>query len=84
MIIPPTCFCGEPLMDKWLPYQAALVSHNEGLDKRRFKVVKPDSKMLVEDTPEFKALADVGLAGKDHICCRRMMLSHVDIIDDIN
>ena len=71
-------------MDKWLPYQTALALYNNVDDERRFKVVKPGAKMLTEDTPEFKALKDVGLDGKDHICCRRMMLSHVDILDDIN
>ena len=83
MIIPPTCFCGEPLMNKWLPYQKALAMHSKGLDERRFKIVKPDANMPVEETPEFKALSDVGLSGKEHICCRRMMLSHVDILDDV-
>lgn len=71
-------------MDKWLNYQSALTTYNMGIDHRKFKVVKPDPKMLTEDTPEFKALKDVGLTGKEHICCRRMLLSHVDILDDIN
>lgn len=71
-------------MNKWLPYQTALATYSQGIDDRRFKVVKPDARMLVEETPEFKALKDVGLDGKDHICCRRMLLSHVDILDDIN
>ncbi|CAL5225117.1 g7895 [Coccomyxa viridis] len=47
---------------------------------RRFNLVKPEAGLLKEQTPEARALDELGLKS---ICCRRMMLTHQDILDDV-
>ncbi len=85
MIIPAVCFsCGSSLSDIWKTYQALVFKYSENREKSVFQVVKPDKNMMVADTPEGKALKDLGLGTHDRICCARMLLSHVDISDDID
>tara|TARA_B100000886_G_scaffold320631_1_gene262238 strand:+ start:435 stop:662 length:228 start_codon:yes stop_codon:yes gene_type:complete len=75
MIIPVRCFtCGKVLGDKWNFYQ-----------KEIQKVSSEDSVLNVnaktmQQTKEGKALAALGLK---RYCCRRMMISHVDLINII-
>lgn len=76
MIIPVKCFtCGKVLGNKYLYY------------KMKVREEKINNNMSVEDviyltldnikkTPEGKCLDDLGLT---KICCRRHMLTHVDI-----
>jgi len=76
MIIPVKCFtCGKVLGNKYLYY------------KMKVREEKIKKNMSVEDviyltldnikkTPEGKCLDDLGLT---KICCRRHMLTHVDI-----
>lgn len=76
MIIPVKCFtCGEVLADKYRYYQKEV---------RRIKISKDidtDSviylnKEKVEKTPEGEVLDQLRLT---NVCCRRHMLTHVDI-----
>ena len=76
MIIPVKCFtCGNVLADKYRYYQAEV---------RRIKTVSGLSvdkvvyltKNKVEKTPEGEVLDSLGL---HNVCCRRHMLTHVDI-----
>jgi DNA-directed RNA polymerase subunit N (RpoN/RPB10) len=76
MIIPVKCFtCGTVLADKYRYYQAEV---------RRIKIskgIKVDkvvylSKDVVDKTPEGQVLDDLHLT---NVCCRRHMLTHVDI-----
>jgi DNA-directed RNA polymerase I, II, and III subunit RPABC5 len=76
MIIPIKCFtCGEVLADKYRYYQKEV---------RRIKISKDidtDSviylnKEKVEKTPEGEVLDQLKLT---NVCCRRHMLTHVDI-----
>ena len=75
MIIPIRCFtCGKILADKWETYC-----------KEVNKAEKEDSVLNVniktlQQTHEGKALDKLGLK---RYCCRRHMLSHVDLIDII-
>ena len=75
MIIPVSCFtCGKVLADKWNFYQ-----------KRNPKNSSEDSVLNVnaktlQQTKEGKALDALGLK---RYCCRRMMISHVDLINII-
>jgi len=74
MIIPVKCFtCGQVLADKYRYYQ------------RKTKELKGDKYQetvyltsdYAEKTPEGKVLDDLGL---NKMCCRRHMLTHVDIL----
>lgn len=77
MIIPVKCFtCGKVLGDKYLYYLKTV---------RKMKIAKKMEETDViyltetttEKTPEGKVLDDLGLK---KLCCRRHMLTHVDIV----
>jgi|UniRef100_A0A6C0JQL0 DNA-directed RNA polymerase subunit N (RpoN/RPB10) len=76
MIIPVKCFtCGTVLADKYRYYQ------NEVRKKKLSQGLKLDkviylTKNKVEKTPEGIVLDELGL---NNVCCRRHMLTHVDI-----
>jgi|UniRef100_A0A6C0IJ51 DNA-directed RNA polymerase subunit N len=76
MIIPIKCFtCGTVLADKYRYYQNEV---------RKIKMQKGESvekvnyltKNNVEKTPEGEMLDQLGL---NNVCCRRHMLTHVDV-----
>ena len=76
MIIPVKCFtCGMVLADKYRYYQNEV---------RRIKLLQGNSpdkvvyltKTNVEKTTEGEVLDNLGLT---NVCCRRHMLTHVDI-----
>lgn len=74
MIIPVRCFtCGKVLADKWNFYK------NELKKTKEDTIINVNAK-TVQHTPEGKALDKLGLK---RYCCRRAMLSHVDLIDII-
>ena len=75
MIIPIRCMnCGNPLADKWLFYR-------KEVEKLRGKAepIYMDGK-TIPDTAELKVLHHLGL---NRYCCRKHMLTHVDLIDKI-
>jgi len=76
MIIPVKCVtCGGVLADKYRYFQEEV---------RRLKLAKGGkvekvvylTKALIEKTPEGQVLDDLNLT---NVCCRRHMLTHVDI-----
>jgi DNA-directed RNA polymerase I, II, and III subunit RPABC5 len=76
MIIPIKCFtCGNVLANKYRYYLAEV---------RRMKTAKGEAidnvtyltKNMMDKTAEGQALDDLGLT---NVCCRRHMLTHVDI-----
>lgn len=70
MIIPVRCFtCGNVIADKWNFYQKELKKNKEDT------IINVNAK-TVQQTPEGKALDKLGLK---RYCCRRAMLSHVDL-----
>jgi DNA-directed RNA polymerase subunit N len=74
MIIPVKCVtCGKVLADKWEYYKKKC----EEMDKKNETDKKPESKYFKE--PFRKQILDE--LELDRYCCRRHMLSHVDIID---
>ena len=76
MIIPVKCFtCGNVLADKYEYYlrEVRAIKVKEGLP---LDEVIYFSKTNVVKTPEARVLNNIGLT---KICCRRHMLSHVDI-----
>ena len=76
MIIPVKCFtCGNVLADKYQYYlrrvKAMKLANGKEIDK---VVYLTEAKM--EKTPEGLVLDELKLF---HVCCRRHMLTHVDI-----
>ena len=79
MIIPIRCMnCGNPLADKWLFYQAK-VKDLRASSSAPSATLYMDGKS-VPDTPENQVLNYLGLR---RYCCRKHMLTHVDLIDKI-
>jgi len=80
MIIPIRCVsCGKVLADKWEYYKKEC----EELEKKSFESddnVVPLSKYFKE--PFKKDILDK--LELERICCRRHMLGHVDIIDNLS
>ena len=75
MIIPIRCFtCGKVLADKWNFYVKEIEKTNS-----EDSVLNVNTKTL-QQTKEGKALDKLGLK---RYCCRRMMISHVDLINII-
>ncbi len=76
MIIPIKCFtCGTVLADKYRYYQNEIrkmkMQRGESLEKVVYL-----TKNTVDKTPEGETLDKLGLT---NVCCRRHILTHVDI-----
>jgi DNA-directed RNA polymerase subunit N (RpoN/RPB10) len=78
MIIPIRCFtCNNVIADLWEEYEKRIqLNYIESDKKKRFS----DIQELENKTIEGKILDELGL---NRYCCRRMMLSHVDLIEKI-
>lgn len=80
MIIPIRCFtCGKVIADKWYGYLKLVEEEKEKKGQTDDSILNLNSNE-VEKTPEGIALDKLKLK---RYCCRRMMLSHVDLIDII-
>jgi hypothetical protein len=76
MIIPVKCFtCGMVLADKYRYFQGEVrrIKIAQGVNVEKVVYLTKDK---VDKTPEGKVLDDLGLT---NVCCRRHMLTHVDI-----
>jgi DNA-directed RNA polymerase I, II, and III subunit RPABC5 len=76
MIIPVKCFtCGNVLADKYRYYQTEVrrIKTSKGLSVEKVVYL---TKTNVEKTAEGEILDTLGLT---NVCCRRHMLTHVDI-----
>ncbi len=77
MIIPIRCMnCGNVLADKWLAYQKAI---REKMGDKPHEPFYMDGK-TVPETIEAKVLDELKLK---RYCCRKHMLTHVDLMDKI-
>jgi len=77
MIIPIRCFtCGKLLAHLWEPYQAQLQKEITNIKKDYTDEVDTDKIKSIEQ----EILDKLGLT---RYCCRRMMLSQVDLCDKI-
>jgi DNA-directed RNA polymerase subunit N (RpoN/RPB10) len=77
MIIPVRCMtCGKVLADKWEYYQKEC---EELKKKKKGDSSQQETKYFSE--PYTKEILDK--LGLDRYCCRRHMLGHVDIIDNL-
>ena len=78
MIIPVRCFtCGKILGDKYVHYKTELQKSKTKTSEDT--IINVNAKNI-QQTPEGKALDKVGLK---RYCCRRAMLSHIDLIEVI-
>ena len=76
MIIPVKCFtCGKVLADKYNYYLSQVRKIKESRDMDVNKVVYL-TKEFIDKTPEGEDLDKLGLT---KMCCRRHLLTHVDI-----
>lgn len=76
MIIPVKCFtCGKVLADKYRYYQTEIRKRkiSRKIDTDKVEYLTPD---MMDKTPEGEVL---DLLGLNKYCCRRHMLTHVDI-----
>ena len=76
MIIPVKCFtCGKVLADKYLYYTSKVreMKLANGMNVEKVIYLTEEN---VKKTPEGIVLDDLGLT---RMCCRRHMMSHVDI-----
>lgn len=77
MIIPVKCFtCGCVLADKYRYFLTEVRKRKlqKGINVEKVIYLTPTN---IEKTEEGKVLDDLGLT---NVCCRRHMLTHVDII----
>lgn len=76
MIIPVKCFtCGKVLADKYNYYLSQVRKIKESRNMDVNKVIYL-TKEYIDKTPEGEVLDNLGLT---KMCCRRHMLTHVDI-----
>lgn len=86
MLIPVRCYtCGKVIGNKYSKYlEMAKKYHSSKDDKivtgEEFAIQSGAIKRPDQRTPEGKAMDDIGLT---RYCCRRMMLTHVDIIKNV-
>ena len=76
MIIPVKCFtCGMVLADKYRYFQSEVrkIKLSQGMDLEKVTYL---TKSKVDKTPEGTVLDNLAL---NNVCCRRHMLTHVDI-----
>ena len=78
MIIPIKCFtCGNVLADKYRYYLEKVKEKKIQANKQLDKVVYLTENTKIEKTIEGQVLDEIGLR---NVCCRRHMLTHVDIV----
>lgn len=76
MIIPIRCFgCNKILANKWKAYQKWLQEENENENENENETVLDKS---FDQKMRGKFLESLGI---NKMCCKRHMLTHVDIID---
>jgi DNA-directed RNA polymerase subunit N (RpoN/RPB10) len=79
MIVPVRCVtCHKVLADLWNYYQKRCEELEQELSEQQSQDLS--TKHTVEKTVRQKVFEELGL---DRICCRRMLLGHVDLIETI-
>ena len=90
MIIPVRCFtCNRVIGDKWFKYQELIQEVDESVEDSEGESVESEvkdkqSKVLLHNlknkTKQAFILDKLGLT---RYCCRRHLLAHIDLIDEI-
>lgn len=79
MIVPVRCVtCHKVLADLWNYYQKRCKELEQELSEQQSQDLS--TKHAVEKTVRQRVFEELGL---DRICCRRMLLGHVDLIETI-
>lgn len=79
MILPVRCFtCGKVLADKWSAYERRVNQEKDA--KTSTNTTAASGATVVLDSFRGDILNDLGIT---RMCCRRHMLTHVDLIDVI-
>lgn len=83
MIIPVRCFtCGKVLAGKWRRYCEAVeedkAASGGGGKTKKAEAEGDASRPYFDDGHKARVLAELGV---DKICCRRHLLTHVDLVD---
>jgi DNA-directed RNA polymerase I, II, and III subunit RPABC5 len=82
MIIPIRCFtCGKVLAHLWEPYMSALNEEYQKVDEHYTPSILLYSDQISNQTIEAKVLDTLGVK---RYCCRRMLLTNVDLCDKIS
>jgi DNA-directed RNA polymerase subunit N (RpoN/RPB10) len=83
MIIPMRCFtCNTPIAHLKDKYDELVIKYSKSSSLiNENRIYQMTEENLKEKTPEDKALNDLGL---HKYCCRRMMLTHTDVIELLN
>jgi DNA-directed RNA polymerase I, II, and III subunit RPABC5 len=80
MIIPIRCMnCGSILASKWLWYKERVEQLRKTSNKNNGNLIYMNSE-AVPETAENQALNELGLK---RYCCRKHMITHVDLLDKI-
>ena len=80
MIIPIRCMnCGGVLANKWLAYKQRVEELRKNTNQKNGNLIYMDGKSVPE-TVENQVLNYLGLK---RYCCRKHMLTHVDLLDKI-
>lgn len=78
MIIPVRCVtCNKMIADKWNKYLELINKDGKGKPKSMISIHVTDYKT---DSPELVAFKKLGIK---RYCCRRHLLSHIDLINEI-
>jgi DNA-directed RNA polymerase I, II, and III subunit RPABC5 len=82
MIIPIRCFtCGKVIAHLWEPYMSALNAEYQRNEKTYNPSILIYSDQIANQTIEAKTLDELGVK---RYCCRRMLLTNVDLCDKIS
>jgi DNA-directed RNA polymerase subunit N (RpoN/RPB10) len=81
MLIPPRCYtCGKVLADKYEYYKKELIRKKLALNSDKDPLMIDISVEDVKKTIAGEIMDELGLT---RICCRKVMLTSIDIIDEI-
>ena len=81
MLIPPRCYtCGKVLADKYEYYKKELIRKKLSLNSDKDPLMIDISVEDVKKTIAGEIMDELGLT---RICCRKVMLTSIDIIDEI-
>ena len=81
MIIPIRCItCGKPIAGKYEQYKKLVKEKSGGEFTDEANLVMISDALYKGKTPQCEALDELGFT---RMCCRRMILSHVEILQNI-
>ena len=81
MLIPIRCYtCGKLLADKWEHYERELLRKKLALNKDEDPLIININASEIKKTIAGEIMDELGLT---RVCCRKVMLTSINIIDEI-